>query len=364
MKRKSLPPLDSLPSPLKGELGQQRCSLCYGNSPFRGLGGVILLLFLFLTSCGWTGNKDAESIKGKKGYTLIETGELAAVNSKSFVLQRYGQYWYEMRIIGILEHGAIVQPGDSIIQLDPTEIRKFIIDRESNLETQQAALEKMYVDQANNRSDADSKIKNETANFNLKKVELEASHFESERILQIKELEFKQAEITLAKELRKSELSKIIQENDLKIQKIRVEQLEREIANAYNIIPQLTIRTPISGVFQIERSWRTGELIKVGDNIYTGNNLANVPELKWMQVKTFINENDFLKIELGQKVRVRMDALPKVDFEGEVAYIGKLCHLKEEKSRQKVFDVEVNLLKPDDRLKPGMTVSCEFLESN
>jgi HlyD family secretion protein len=32
-------------------------------------------------------------------------------------------------------------------------------------------------------------------------------------------------------------------------------------------------------------------------------------------------------------------------------------------SRQKVFDVEVNVLKSDARLKPGMTVSCEFIQN-
>jgi len=56
-----------------------------------------------------------------------------------------------------------------------------------------------------------------------------------------------------------------------------------------------------------------------------------------------------------------LDALPKVIFDGEVTYIGKLCRLKERNSRQKVFDVEVTIRKPDERLKPGMTVSCEFL---
>ncbi len=326
---------------------------------------LLFLCFLMaLASCSSFDSNEAEGIKDKNGQTIIETGELAAVNSKVFVLPRYGQYWYEMRIIGILEHGAIVGAGDSIIQLDPTDIKKFIIDRESNLETQKATLEKMYVNQANSRNDADSRIKNEKATFNLKKIELEASRFESERIRQIKELEFKQAEITLAKELRKLELDKIIQENDLKIQEIRVQQIETEITNAYNIIPQLTVRTPISGVFQIAHNWRTNALVKVGDNIYTGNNLANVPELKWMKVNTCINENDFLKIRPKQKVCVRLDALPKVEFDGEITYIGKLCHLKDPKSRQKVFDVEVNILKPDDRLKPGMTVSCEFLESN
>ena len=317
-------------------------------------------LLFGLVSCKSTGDQDKEDSKRKSGRTIIETGELAAVNSKTFILARYGRYWYQMRIIGLLEHGSIVQAGDSIIQLDPADIRKVIVAQESELETQQATLEKMYVNQANSLSDADSQIKNGKASFDLRKIELEASRFESERIRKIKELEFKQAEITLTKELRKLELSKIIQENDLKIQKIRVKQIETEVANAYNIIPQLTIRTPISGVFQIDRN-RRGEFVKVGDNVYAGNPMANVPDLTWMKVNTFINENDFLKIETGQKVRVRLDALPKVDFEGEISYIGKLCHVREANSRQKGFDVEVKILKPDDRLKPGMTVSCEFL---
>ena len=346
----------------KGDLLSHNEYFCALTPSLGGWGALcVFVLLVFLPSCGLKGSKAAEGIKDKSGHTIIETGELAAVNSKSFPLPLYRQY-SQMRVIGILEQGAFVQAGDSIIQLDPTDVRKTIVDRESDLETQKATLEKMYVDQANDRSEADSRVKNETAALNLKKIELEASRFESERIRQVKELELKQEEITLAKELRKLELSKIIQENDLKIQKIRVEQIKRDIANAYKIIPQLTIRTPISGVFQIDRNRRTGELVTVGDYIYYGNNMANVPDLKWMKVKTFINENDFLKIRTGQKVRVRLDAMPKVDFEGEISYIGKLCLLKDQKSRQKVFEVEVKILKPDDRLKPGMTVSCEFIE--
>jgi multidrug resistance efflux pump len=151
----------------------------------------------------------------------------------------------------------------------------------------------------------------------------------------------------------------------LKIQEIRVRQKKTEIEDAYRILPQLTIRAPVAGVFQIAHNWRTGTLVKVGDNIYTGNNMANVPELAHMKVNTCINENDFLKIRPGQKVAVRLDALSNVVFDGEVSYIGKLCHLRDnnKKSRQKVFDVEVRMLKSDSRLKPGMTVSCEYLNN-
>lgn len=325
---------------------------------------VMLPALFFLVSCGDILDMLDNDKQSNDGRTIIETGELAAVNSRSFVMPRFGRYWNEMRIIGILDHGSIVNEGDSIIQLDPNEIRRFIIERETNLETQQATLEKLYVDQENKIQEAESKIKNETATYNLKKVELESSKFETPRLRKIKEMELEQARITLEKEKKKLELSGIINENDLKIQNIRVKQIETEIQNAYDILPNLTIRTPISGVFQIAYNRRTGSLVKIGDNIYQGNNMGNVPELKMMKVNTFINENDFLKIRTGQKVAVRLDAMPKLVFDGEVAYIGKLCHLRDEKSKQKVFDVEVNIIQPDERLKPGMTVSCEFLADN
>jgi multidrug resistance efflux pump len=160
---------------------------------------------------------------------------------------------------------------------------------------------------------------------------------------------------------RQLNLNKIKENSDLKIQKIRISRLKDEIKSAYDILPQLTIRTPIDGIFQVGDNQRTGQMLKVGDEIYVGNNMGNVPALKWMKVNTTISENDFMKIAVGQKVTVRLDALPKVEFEGEIMYVGKLCRLKENKSKQKVFDVEVKILTSDERLKPGMTVSCEYL---
>jgi hypothetical protein len=134
-----------------------------------------------------------------------------------------------------------------------------------------------------------------------------------------------------------------------------------DLSHFNQIVPTLTIRTSVVGVFQRGINPRTGTMLNAGDQMYPGFSMGNVPELKWMRVNTFINENDFLKITTGQKVAVRLDALPNVIFNGEISYIGKLCHSRENNSRQKVFDVEVKMLEPDERLKPGMTVSCEFL---
>lgn len=323
------------------------------------------MLVLIFAYTGCDGSLDFRGGRGKddQGKRIVETGELVAVNSNAFVIPRYGRHWGEMKIIGLLDHGAVVSKGDSVAQFDPSDINRYILDRESDLENQLASLEKMYVEQDNRRQESESRIQSELASYDLKKIEVDASRFETERVQQIKKLEFEQATINLEKEKRIFELSKTINENNLRIQEIRVDQIKNDIENTKALIPLLTLRTPISGVFQIEVNRRDANrnIFKVGDNIYAGNNLANVPDLDHMKVITQINETDFLNVFPNQKVAVRLDALPDVVFEGEVSYIGKLCRRKDRNSRQKIFDIEVTILESDRRLRPGMTVSCEFL---
>ena len=82
----------------------------------------LLLLFTVMLcqiSCGGIGNDNEDRPIGAN--SIVETGEIAAVNSKAFTLPRFGRNFYEMKVIGILEHGAILNEGDSILQLDPTE---------------------------------------------------------------------------------------------------------------------------------------------------------------------------------------------------------------------------------------------------
>lgn len=322
---------------------------------------LLMGLVLLLHSCNEQAVQGMRVKKGDFVQTITETGELEAVNAKTFVMPRFGRYWYEMKIIGLLEHGSVVEAGDSLMQFDPSKIKKFIIDRETDLETQQANLEKTYVEIANRESDIRSTLQSEQAAFDLKKLEVEQFRFESEKVREVKKLEFEQAKIRLEKAKTRAEYQKIISENQLHIQQIRVKRIKYQVNDAYAIIPNLTLRTPIPGIFQIATKRRSREMLQLGDEVRMGRSLGSVPDLTWMKVNTVVDETDFLKVELGQQVNVRLDALPDVVFEGAVTYMSKLCRPVERGASQKVFDVEVKLNVSDDRLKPGMTVSCEFI---
>ena len=330
---------------------------------YRSAGIVLcLLLSILLFSCKGMlhGGNDTDAASG----LLVETGELAAITSKTFVMQRLGQRWYDAKIAWMAEHGQAIHAGDTIIQLDPVEITRYITDRETALETQRATLEKMIVNQSNTKSQNESAIRAEEATYALSKLSMESVRFESERQQRIRQLQFRQATINLERARRNRELNAIINENDLKIQKIRVNLIENDIKHTYELLPQMTFVSPIDGIFQIERKRRwQPDLLTIGDEVDAGQSIARVPDLTWMKVNTSVHENDFLKIHVGQPVTVRLDALPGTDFPGEIASIGRLCHTKDgtySNGNIKVFDVEVRLLVSDERLKPGMTVSCEF----
>jgi multidrug efflux pump subunit AcrA (membrane-fusion protein) len=349
-----------LPVPSNKLTGRKAVTSYHTDVPGKILIAMLALLAL-MSSCKEKQQQTYKIEKGKFRQTFVETGELAAINTKTFVMPRYGRYYYEMKIIGLLDHGAEVKAGDSILQLDPSEVNKVIVELETQLETEQANLEKLLVNQKNSESEVETRLKTEEATFNLRKLSMEYSRFESEKTKKIRDLEFQQAKINYENVKRSIKLKQIVDKNDLKIQKIRVRQLKDDIKSSKDVIPKLTIRTPIPGIFQIGTSRRNGTMLKIGDEVYQGNNLGSVPDLRWMKVNTTVNEQDFFKIETGQRVIVRLDALPEVSFTGEIVAIGKLCHLKDDKSKQKVFDVEVNILVSDKRLKPGMTVNTEFI---
>jgi multidrug efflux pump subunit AcrA (membrane-fusion protein) len=308
-----------------------------------------------------TQNNDLCIQKGFFQATLTESGELLALNARSVLMPYVGwQYGGRFKLTGLVEHGTQVHKGDSVAQVDPANVYKFLLEQENLLEVEKANLAKLLVEQSIRSRELDANLKEIQADYNLKKLELERFKFESERKNEIKKLEFGQATVHLERIQRTIELERTISANSLKIQKIKVAQIESNIHQARNAVKKLTIRSPIDGMFQVSKSRMTNQLYKVGDDTYQGAELALVPDLSLIKVKSTINEADFGKVRIGQKVIVRLEAFPDRPFHGRITDLGKLSYKKEEDSNIKIFDSEIILDESDPVLKPGMTVSCEI----
>ncbi len=131
-------------------------------------------------------------MKGHFRQSVIETGELQAVNASFLMMPRINYiYGYSFKIIGLAEHGKLVHKGDQVIIVDPSSVQKFIIEKSTSLENEIAAANKLRAQITNNLQDLRSQYKNEKASYDIKKLGVERSGFEAVSIRRVIELEFR-----------------------------------------------------------------------------------------------------------------------------------------------------------------------------
>jgi HlyD family secretion protein len=320
---------------------------------------LITVLFLLPVSCNKEQGSGYSVLKGPFRQSVIETGELQAVNASTLSMPRINYiYGYNFKIIGLAEHGKNVHKGDPVINVDPSSVQKYIIEKRESLDNEIASANKLKAQLINNLQDLKAQLRNEQASYEIKKLEMQSSAFETPGKRKVIELEFRQSEIRLNKIKRNLELRPKLDSLDYRIQQIKVKQKENELKAAQETLNLMTVYSPLDGIFVIDVNYRTGQPIKVGDEVYLGNPVAKIPDIRTMKVKGIVQENDISKIKPGQNVIVRLDALPSVPFHGQIINLSKVCV---EQDNKKVFLTEVLISESDLRLKPGMTVSCEYI---
>ncbi len=120
-------------------------------------------------------------------------------------------------------------------------------------------------------------------------------------------------------------------------------QLPRKVEGHYT--STLTITAPIEGVV-VERPVSLGQMVEPADSLFTIMDLREV----WLVMDVY--ERDLSQVKIGQRVRVRVAAYPKQEFDGTVQNIGAIVEVK-----TRAVKVRVALQNPDGMLKPGMFAS-------
>ncbi|MBN1116085.1 MAG: efflux RND transporter periplasmic adaptor subunit [Bacteroidales bacterium] len=326
-------------------------------------GYIIISIFLIVTGCVGSSTKTINSVKkGEFRVTIVETGELKALESKSIAAPSLGsKYSWEYKIRFLEEHGASINKGDTVVIIDPSNVKKILEQEKTRLENENANLSKTYASHDRQIAQLNAQLQSEKANYELIKIQVDKFSFETESNRKIKELELKAAKEKLdAIDVRYTLMQEILKD-EIIIQNIKINQIKNNIEEAKNAINKLYLVSPVNGIFQLERSRRGRNTVQVGDEVYQTQPIASIPDMSKMKVQTSINESDISKLKKGMNVIVRLDAYPDKPFHGEVSYISAITHRKSNDDPTKLFDIEVLIKESDLALKPGMTVSCEII---
>ncbi len=138
-----------------------------------------------------------------------------------------------------------------------------------------------------------------------------------------------------------------------------LQQMQGQLAFAASQLEATEIRAPVSGTI-LERTAEKGELItaqfaSAAEGGPVGS-VVSLADLKDLQVELDIAQDDFAKLSSRQKGIVSTDAYPDRKYDGTIAEISP------EANRQKAtVQVKVQILNPDEYLRPEMNATVKFL---
>lgn len=264
----------------------------------------------------------------------------------------------ELRIVWLVPAGTPVKAGDSAIRFDPSSAKQQLDEKQAALKQAQAAL-----DQAVSQSGVDleqDKLEMATAIYDVEKARLEVSKAEVVSALQG---ETSRVELGLAEQKLSVQKAGAHFNSTSSRAKIASLTRARDKARDEAVLQQhrldlMELKAPSAGVVHYlpnySQGWMNAKPFKVGDQVWPGSVLAEVPDLTTLEMEGKVDEIDRGRIALEYPVKVRIDAIPETTFDARLAQLSPLTEMSWEWPPTSSFRGYARLDKPDPRLRPGM----------
>jgi multidrug efflux pump subunit AcrA (membrane-fusion protein) len=271
----------------------------------------------------------------------------------------------ELRIVWLAPAGQPVREGEPVIRFDPSSAQRQLAEKKAALEEAAAKLEQAQADAR--IAEEQDRLDLATARYEVEKAELEVSKSE---IISAMQAEQSRIKLELAREkLRVQEATNRLNaaSNQAKVASMgraqRAAQAEVDVTE-YRL-SQMELRAPIDGLIvfleNYSQGWMNAKPFKVGDQVWPGAAIAEVPDLLTLEMEGKLEEIDRGRVDARDEVRVRIDALPELHLTARLRAVSPLTQQSFEWPPTKSFRSYAPIEQPDARLRPGMTGAMDII---
>jgi HlyD family secretion protein len=325
------------------------------RNPLSVLAGVFML-----SACG---GEPVEIYQQSSENIIKAPAELVSLQQITIGPPNIRRMW-SFKIEYIARENAIVKVGDTLISFDGQSLRNDLLGRKSDLDAATKEAEQGGLNNEAKLKDlllslAEAKMNEDKTR---RKVEItDASRSKIERQKQ-------QADHKIATETHLQATNRVAQHKEEmtvneKVQQARIDNRAVRVKQLEDSIDKLTIKSPKDGMV-IYLNWND-EKPAVGDTVYMGATLMTLPSLDNISVKVEFDESHTAKVNIGQQVKVTLDAYPESPFNGKISAIGKAFRNKSQRNLKVVFDAWVTLDEMDTSImRPGMKATVELSQGS
>ena len=275
-----------------------------------------------------------------------------------------------LRIVHLANNGIPVKKGDVVVEFDAVSQEQNVISQTTTVQSDDGDIVQLKATQKmNDEADAMSKMQSEyaveSAKLDASKAEvLSKVDGEKNRItVEVTEGNLQQVKASI-------NAHQVGNEADLSRLNQRLDKAQRDLDTATSYLGLMQLRAPTDGVAIVLSNFRSQGTFgqstppfKEGDNAWNGAEIVEIPDLSQLYIDLKLEEVDRGKIQIGQAVRVRVDAIPDKEFEAQLDYISPIANLvfKGGSTPEKSFPARATLKHLDERLRPGMSASAEVI---
>lgn len=254
---------------------------------------------------------------------VVAEGNLEAAEATPVTapLEAQGQ----LKVAWLVPDGSRVKAGDVVVRFDPSEMERSLRDGESDRTTTESRINGM-------KADTGGAIRNLERDAALAREELKSADrfkVDDPEVFSRQEIIRSDIDRSLAqKRIDTSDSVRTIREGVAKVE-LDLLDIERRkagisIDRAKKGLEALEIRAPHDGILVYERDWR-GDMTKVGDTVWPGEPVAEIPDLATMEAKVYVLEADAGGLAPGVPAGVVVEAHPGIDFKAKIKKVDTLA---------------------------------------
>ena len=283
-------------------------------------------------------------------------------------VQIYAPKVPSLRIAWLAPSGQNVNQGDPIIRFDSSSSQQELAKREAAYRQAQAALDQwvaqsqITVEQdKSDFADAQYAVQNAQLEADLQviKSKIEGEKSKIDLGISQQKLKVEQATVDLHAAADHSKLASLTRLRDQALADVELQKSR---------IAQMEVKAPMSGFLSLSLNYQNAITstdaipYKVGDGVYSGMNLGDIPDLESLELAGRIEETERGRISASQDVVVRVDALPELSFKANVSQISPLAETSlNEFPPVRSFLALASIQHPDPRLRPGMNGGMDIV---
>ncbi len=319
-----------------------------------------VLVVLSLLSISATADEPVTSeftvTKGKLVKTLTFSGELRAIDNVTVSVPRTRRAPNPM-ITYLASEGSFVEPGDILVEFDSSELETRRLDLEQRREDARTEIALKEAELETQRQDLLLTLENARKTLNVAKLYVD---IEPELIPRADaekyEFDLKNSTIEFEKALEKLATLAKTRASEMEVVNLEFNRTDIWLQRAVSEINKMTVRAPMSGMVIYAENMARGGKVQVGDALWHGTPVMQLPNMDRLRVETYVYDSDFPLLNGGESAEVVLDAAPDRLFTGRVATMPEIAKSRTFRSQLKAFRVDVLLDAVDlEVMKPGMT---------